>query len=154
MKLILKILGALAALVLLLVLVSFFLPRNFRVERATVIKAKPEAVFANVGDLRAWQKWTVWHERDPQMKTSFSEKTDVVGGWSSWISKSEGNGKMTLTAAEPAKRVVYSLEFPDFGMTSIGTVTLSPVAEGTRIAWADEGDLGMNPMNRWFGVVM
>lgn len=154
MKLLLNILGVLAAFVFLMVIVAFFLPRNFRVERGTVIKAKPEVVYGLVGDLRAWQKWTIWHERDPQMKSTFSEKTNVVGGWSAWESKSEGNGKMTFTAVEPTKRVVYALEFPDMDMKSTGTVTLTPDPDGTRVTWADEGDLGMNPISRWFGVFL
>jgi hypothetical protein len=41
MKLLLRILGGVAVLVLLLVLVAFVLPRTYKIERATVIKAKP-----------------------------------------------------------------------------------------------------------------
>lgn len=154
MKVLLRILGGLAALVLLLVVVALFLPRQFRVERSTVIKAKPEAIYAQVEDLKAWKNWTAWHERDPQMKLSYSAKSSGVGAWSAWESKNEGNGRMTITAAEPAKRVAYDLEFPDFGMKSVGILTLAPEAGGVRVVWADEGDLGMNPMNRWFGLFL
>src|SRR5262245_47981239 len=106
MKIILRILGVFAALLLLAVVAAFFFPRTYRVERATVVNARPEIVFAQVGDLKAWKNWTAWHERDPAMKLSFSPQTTGVGAWSAWESKTEGNGKMTLTAHEPAKRVV------------------------------------------------
>jgi hypothetical protein len=61
---------------------------------------------------------------------------------------------MTLTAIQPAKQVVYTLVFPDFGMTSTGIVNLAPAAEGVRVTWVDEGDLGMNPMHRWLGLFL
>ena len=41
-KILLKILGGLAVLVLLLVLVAFAFPRHYRVERALVMNVKPE----------------------------------------------------------------------------------------------------------------
>lgn len=154
MKLLLKILGGLAALMVALLLAAFFFPRDYRIERTITINAKPEAVFALCGDLRRWKDWGAWQERDPGMKITNSEKTTGVGAWNSWESKSEGNGKMTITAYEPPKRVVYTLEFPDMGMGSTGSVTLEPAGGGVKVSWVDAGDLGMNPVHRWFGVFL
>jgi len=153
MKLLLKILGALAALVLLLVIVAFFLPRQYRVERAIIINARPEIVMAQAAVLPSWKAWSAWHRRDPAMKLAYSDQKTGVGAWSSWESKNEGNGKMTITELTPSK-MTYRLEFPDYGMQSTGTFELKPEAGGVRVVWADAGDLGMNPMNRWFGVFM
>lgn len=154
MKILLKILGGLAVLVLLLVVVAFFLPNAYRVERSIVIKARPETVFALFGDLGRWKEWGAWQERDPAMKITLSEKRTGVGAWSAWESKSEGNGKMTITAVEPAKSAAYLLEFPDMGMKSNGSMTLQPADAGVKVVWVDAGDLGMNPMNRWFGLFL
>ena len=154
MKLVLKIVGALAALLLVLVLASFFLPRNYRVERSIVIKAKPEVVFAQFGDLRAWKSWGAWQERDPGMKITYSEKTTGVGAWSAWESQKEGNGRMTIKSIEPAKSAHYLLEFPDMSMQSNGSMTLEPADGGVKLIWVDGGDLGMNPMSRWFGLFL
>jgi hypothetical protein len=151
-KILLRLLGGLAALLLLLVLVAYLLPSTYRVERTLVINAKPEAVFALVGDLRRWKDWGAWQERDPAMKMTYSEKTAVVGGWSAWESESEGNGKMTLTATDAPKRVVYKLEFPDMGTSSEGVLALTPAAGGVQVVWTDAGGLGMNPLFRWFGL--
>ena len=152
MKILLRILGGLAVLVLLLVAIAFFLPRKYSVERSIVIEARPEVVFAQFADLRAWKNWGAWQERDPAMKTTFSEQSTGVGAWSAWESKSEGSGKMTITEVEPAKRVVYRLEFPDMGTSSIGSMALQPADKGVKVVWIDAGDLGMNPMFRWFGL--
>jgi uncharacterized protein YndB with AHSA1/START domain len=152
MKILLRLLGGLVAVLLLLVLVAYLLPSTYRVERTIVINAKPEAVFALVGDLRRWKEWGAWQERDPAMKMTYAEKTAVVGGWSAWESKSEGSGKMTITATDAPKRVVYLLEFPEMGTSSEGTMTLTSAAGGVQVVWSDGGSLGMNPLFRWFGL--
>jgi len=153
MKILLKILAGLAVLVLLLVLVAFLLPRQYRVERSVVIKAQPDAVLAQVAMLPAWKAWSAWHQRDPQMKLAYSTQPTGVGAWASWESKQEGNGKMTITEQTPTT-VIYRLEFPDLNMQSTGCLAVAPEAGGTRVVWSDAGDLGMNPLNRWFGLFL
>jgi hypothetical protein len=153
MKILLKIVGGLALLVLLLALVAFTLPRHYRVERALVINAPPEAVRAQVADLSAWKNWGAWQERDPGMKLSYSTPSTGVGAWSAWESKKEGNGKMTITEQTPA-RVAYHLEFPDMGTQSSGAIELQAQTGGVKVIWTDAGDLGMNPIMRWFGLFL
>ena len=48
MKILLKVVGGLALLVLVLILVGFVLPRSYRVERSVVINARPDAILAEV----------------------------------------------------------------------------------------------------------
>ena len=153
MKILVKILGGLAVLVLFLVVVAFVLPRQYRVERSLVINAKPEAVQAQIADLSAWKNWGAWQERDPQMEITYSTPSSGVGAWSAWESKSEGNGKMTITGQTPTK-VTYLLEFPDMDMKSNGSLEFKPEAGGTRVVWIDAGELGMNPVSRWFGLFL
>ena len=152
MKILIKILGGLAALVLVLVVVSFFMPKTYSVERAVVIQAKPEAVFPLLADLKQWSKWGVWYERDPAMTIAYSAVTTGAGAFSDWKSKTEGNGKATVTAVVPLQSVTYALEFPDEGMLGVGVLTLSPAENGAvRVTTAMKGDLGMNPMARLMG---
>jgi uncharacterized protein YndB with AHSA1/START domain len=152
MKILLRILAGLAVFVLALVAASYLLPRQYRVERSAVINVPPAALFAKMSDMRDWKNWTVWNERDPDIKSTYSPEQGVVGAWSAWESKKEGNGKATLTVVEPGRRLVYRLEFPDFGMVSTGTFAFAAEGGGTRVTWSDEGDLGMNPLSRWFGL--
>lgn len=153
MKIILVFVRWIVVLAVLAVLIAFVLPRRYRVERSTTIAAQPELVFAKVGDLKLWPTWSVWHERDPGMKVNFSEPSGGVGAWTTWESKSEGNGKMTFTAIEPAKRVAYTLEFVDMHMVSTGSLALQPENGGVRVLWVSEGELGMNPIMRWMGLL-
>jgi uncharacterized protein YndB with AHSA1/START domain len=154
MKTFLRVIAGLVVLVLLAAVAAFFFPASYRVERTAEIAARPEQVLAHVADLREWKHWTAWHERDPNMKLSFSEKSTGVGAWSAWESESEGSGKMTITAVEPGRKVVYTLEFPDMHMVSSGEVALEPAGQGVRVRWVSEGELGLNPVNRWFGLFM
>lgn len=153
MKLILKILAGLAVVVLLLVVVAFFFPREYRIERSLAMKARPEAVVPQFADLRAWKNWSAWHERDPNMKLSYSAQSTGIGAWSAWESKKEGTGKMTITKLGP-NRVDYALEFIDVGMRSSGAMEVAPDPAGVRVVWSTSGDLGMNPVNRWFGLFL
>ena len=155
MKLVAWIFGGLVGLWLLLLLVGFVLPGHFKVERSTVISAQPAAVFPRVGDLRAWRQLGVWFSRDPAMQVAYSPATTEVGAWSQWKSKSQGDGKMTITAVRPGEYFEYRMEFADMGLASRGTMELAagPGAT-TRVTMGMEGDLGRSPINRWFGLFM
>ena len=61
---------------------------------------------------------------------------------------------MTFTSVVPNQRVDYALYFPDFQMRSAGEIKLEPGAQGTRVTWTNQGDVGANPINRYFAQVM
>lgn len=156
MKLLLKVLGGLAVLVLLLVVVAFFFPRTYRVERSVVIAAPAEVVFPLVADLREWRRWGVWYELDPAMRVTYSTSPapNEVGGWTAWTSESQGNGRALLLQVHAPAHVRYRLEFPDMDMSSFGDFVLMPVLDGVQVTWSDAGDLGLNPLARWFGLFL
>lgn len=157
MKLLLKILGGLAVLVLLLVVAAFFLPRQYRVERSAEIAAPAETVFPLVADLRNWSAWGIWYERDPAMVETFSEDPgpDAVGGWVAWTSASQGSGVARLTGLQPYSKATYNLGFEGFDLESEGAFAVEPLpAGGVRVTWSDAGDLGNNPLYRWLGLAL
>ena len=47
----------------------------------------------------------------------------------------------------------YTLHFPEFGMRSTGQLTLEPAGNATRVTWSNEGDVGANPVNRYFALM-
>lgn len=151
-----KILKWLLAVVLLLaavlVLGGYLISPKFAVSRSTVVAAPPAKVYALVAEPRRWKDWTVWNRRDPAMQMDYSGPPSGEGAAWSWQSASEGNGRMTFTAAEPDRRVAYELFFPDFGTTSTGELTLAAEGDGTRITWSINGDMGSNPLMRWFAL--
>ena len=155
MKLLVRAIVAIVVLIVALAVAGLFLPGHYQVSRSIVIAAPPSAIFPNVGDLKAWPKWGVWFARDPAMQIDYSASTSGVGAWSSWKSKSQGDGRMTVTAEEPPNRFDYRLEFPGEGMVASGSMSLAPAEAGsTRVTAAMEGELGRSPINRWFGLFM
>ena len=144
-----RILGAVGALVLVLGLGGLLISPQFTVTRSVSVNAPPAKVFALLQDPREWKRWSVWNQRDPGMAIEYSGPASGVGAVWAWKSASEGDGKMTFTAAEPARRLAYDLYFPDFGTTSNGDLTLAPDGNATRVTWVMNGNMGRNPLFRW-----
>lgn len=146
--------GGVLGLVALLALGGLFLSGSFQVSRSTLVAAPAERIYPLVAEPRRWKDWSVWNQRDPAMAITYSGPPSGVGAVWEWKSKSEGDGRMTFTAAEPGRRAAFELFFPDFGTTSRGELLLTPEGSGTRVTWNMNGDMGRNPLMRWMGLMM
>lgn len=149
MRLLKRLVLALLLLLGLLLLGGMMRSPKFSVSRELLIQAPPEQVYALVANPRHWKLWSVWNRRDPGMQIEYSGPDAGVGAVWAWKSGSEGDGRMSFTAAEPGRRVAYDLFFPDFGTTSQGEFRFEPTPEGTRVTWLMHGDMGRNPLFRW-----
>ncbi len=137
------------------VVVAFLLPAQYRVERSVLVQAKPKAVFAYLNSLKKWPLWTVWTvDRDPTMQATFSGAEEGVGAIYQWTGEKVGNGRLTVTRVEPDRGVWYDLDFEQGKYVSQGGITLEAVGEATRVTWYNAGNLGNNPLNRYFGLFM
>lgn len=146
------ILGIVLALAAVLVLGGYALSPRFTVERSVVVAAPAGKVYALVDDPRRWKEWTAWNRRDPAMAITYSGPERGQGAGWAWKSASQGDGRMTFTDAEPGRRLGYELFFPDFGTTSRGELQFSAEGSGTRVRWVMNGDMGSNPLFRWFAL--
>jgi uncharacterized protein YndB with AHSA1/START domain len=138
----------------LLILIGFILPSEFKVQRSISVEAPAENVYANVVDLRKWRAWGVWFKRDPNMDILYSGPESAVGMKSEWVSEQEGSGEMVVIAIEPNQRFIYSLYFPDMDMGSTGEFVFTEEQGRTEVTWMDYGDVGSNPVNRYFALFM
>jgi uncharacterized protein YndB with AHSA1/START domain len=154
MKWVTRVLLTVAVIAALVFAIGFLLPSGFKVQRSIEIGATHERVYALIADPREWKKWAVWNQRDPAMRVSYSGSPAGAGAKWTWQSKTEGNGEMEFTSAVPNERIIYSLNFPDFGMRSTGQIRLEPAGAKTRVTWTNEGDVGANPINRYFALTM
>jgi uncharacterized protein YndB with AHSA1/START domain len=135
-----------------LTLGSLLLSGDFKVTRSQLVAAPPERVYELVVDPRRWKEWSVWNRRDPAMQISYEGAASGVGAVWAWKSATEGDGRMSFTAAEPARRLAYDLYFPDFGTTSTGEITVAAEGSGTRETWSMASNMGSNPMFRWIAL--
>ena len=147
-------LATLGAIVLLVLVVGFFIPSAFSVQRSAVINAPPKKIFDYVVEPKKWAQWSAWSRRDPEMKVTYSGPPFGMGAKWSWVSKSEGTGTMEFTRIEPDKVVEYALYFPDYGMRSTGALRLEPEGNATKITWTNTGDVGGNPLKHYFTLMM
>ena len=122
------------ALAAVLLVGGYLLPSKFTVVRSTVINAPADKVYALVANPRGWTRWSAWNKRDPAMQIAYSGPPSGAGAKWDWKSKSQGDGAMTFTAAEPGRRVAFDLYFPDFGTTSKGELRFVPQAGSTQSA--------------------
>lgn len=151
-KLIKLVLGIVGVLAVVLLGGGLLLPSTFTVTRSADIAAPPDKVYALVASPREWNRWAVWHQRDPGMKIDYSGPASGAGAGWSWQSASEGAGRMNFTSAEPPRRLAYELHFTDFGTTSKGEFRIDPTPGGSRVTWTMNGDSGANPLFRWFAL--
>jgi uncharacterized protein YndB with AHSA1/START domain len=145
---------ALFAVVALLLVVGMMLPSGFKVQRSVDMAAGADRIYPLIADPREWKRWSVWNRRDPDMSMQYAGPPSGRGARWVWKSASEDNGEMEFTDAVENQRIDYALSFPDMGMRSSGQLRLEPAGSGTRVTWTNEGDMGTNPVNRYFGLFM
>ena len=143
---------ALIGLIALLWVGGYALSPEFHAVRSATVNAPADKVYALIADPREWKRWSVWNQRDPAMAIAYSGPASGAGAAWEWKSKTEGDGKMTFSAAEPGRRLAYQLYFPDFGTTSTGALELAPDGSATRVTWTMDGNMGNNPLFRWMAL--
>lgn len=149
------ILGALAMCVLGMFIISLFLPSRVRVERSLLIRAPAARIFMLVNALRNWPQWSPWHSKDPQMKEEFSDRDTGKGAWYRWKSRRRkvGKGSLVITESRVNEYIANEMHFMQ-QRTSKSYFRFEPAADGTRVTWCIETEIGQNPMRRLMGKKM
>lgn len=141
----------LAGLLFLIVIISFFLPKGYKVERSIFIATDASVPFGLAKDFREWDKWSPWHDIDPGMKKTYSETTGEVGSYYTWDSENPdaGKGKVTITQIEENKLIENELTFEGMG-SAMANYYFEPAEGGVTVRWTLEGKGKGLP---WFMVV-
>lgn len=149
-----KILIALAVVVIALVGVVAVQPSGFRIARTTTISAPPPAVFAHVNDFHKWEAWNPWVKLDPAMKQTYGGAAAGTGAIYTWAGNREvGEGRMTLTESRPSELIRIKLEFlKPFRATNTAEFTFKPDGDRTVVTWTMTGE--KNFIAKAVGLVM
>ena len=155
MKWITRVVLILVVLAAVLAVAGLLLPRKVRVERSTVVNAPRSTLFALVNSFTLFNKWSPWFALDPQAKYVYTGPAIGVGARMSWVGDpgTMGSGSQEIVESHAYERVITSVDFGARG-TSMLTFTISPAGQGMRVNWAMETDLGMNPVSRYFGILI
>ncbi len=153
MKTFKKFLLGLAIVLLAMLVIAFFLPRQVHVERKGTINAPPKVVFNQVNNLHTWEKWAVWNQMDPDMQVEFEHTGIGKGAAYTWESENPnlGSGKLTITESVPYDSIATKMNFMEEGI-STGYFLFEEKNGQTEITWAFDTDLGNNPVARWMGL--
>jgi effector-binding domain-containing protein len=149
-----KIAIVILALLVLLVVASFFLPRRVHVERSVTVGAPPSTIFTLVNSFKRFNEWSPWAEKDPKASYTFSGPRAGVGAKMAWVGdpKTVKSGSQEIVESRPHTLVRNRLEFAGEG-PSDATMTLQPEGTATKVTWALDTDLGWNPVARYLGLL-
>ncbi len=97
--------------VLALIIISMMQPSEYSVKETITLNQTNAVVITHIQDLKAWRQWSPWFERDPEMELEYSDPSVGRGASVIWKSKSEGDGKQTITDVVENEFVKMKLEF-------------------------------------------
>jgi uncharacterized protein YndB with AHSA1/START domain len=136
-----KILIAVALVLVVLAIVVALQPGDFRVARSANISAPPASVFAQVNDFHKWETWNPWGKIDPAMRQSYDGAPAGVGAVYSWAGNEVGEGRMTIIESRPSELIRVKLEFfKPFAATNTAEFTFKPEGDQTVVTWSMFGE--------------
>lgn len=147
----------LGCIVLIVMVPPIFMPSKYTAESSIVIKSTPYNVFPYFADLRNWEKWSPWKEKDPSTLYTYSENSLGAGSTMEWDSKNEelGTGKITTVQFKKFHHINYQLSFiKPFESNSGGQIMAEKTDDDqVRVTWTNTAKLKY-PLERWFNVFM
>lgn len=139
----------------LLAAIGFLLPGNVHIERHYVVHAPQSAVFEQVNTLKNWPRWSPWHQMDTAMLIDYSGPESGSGAAYTWQSDNNnvGSGKLEIMSSFPDDSLVMMMDFGENGKSS-GKFVFTKTDTATLVVWSMDSHLGLNPVARWFGLLM
>ena len=154
MKLLTKILMAVGVLIVILLIITIFLPSTYTVERNTNIKTPAYKIYYQIATTGYWDKWDPWMDLDLKQKRVYSGAPYGKGSYFTFESakSSIGKGKVEITRVNPMMEVDYDLSFVDSPDSSFGSFKLIQLDSSTNVTWKVSGKLSF--LKKWFGFMM
>jgi uncharacterized membrane protein len=149
-----KILISIVAVVLLLVVIGFALPRHVRIERSITIDRPASQVYAVVNSFEHFWEWSPWAGLDPALKQSVEGPRAGVGATLHWSGNDKvGTGTQVITASVENQSVTSDIDFGDMG-TAKATFRLRPEGQRTNVSWDLDSDMGVGPVGHYVGLFL
>ncbi|GAO45330.1 SRPBCC family protein [Flavihumibacter petaseus] len=156
MKKLLKILGWILGILVLLLLAGYLLPAKVSVSRGIAIQAQPEKIYNVLTNMKTYNSWMVWNQRDTAMRIEWGDRTSGLGASYKWFSDNSqvGDGQLKISDVQPYKSITTEMTFGESPNPSFATWWLQPDGKGTSVKWEMTMNMGMNPVGRWMGLLM
>lgn len=154
MKIIKRIIIWLLVIVALLVLVAYLLPKTYYVERSTLIKGDNDMIFSMTCDFNNWDFWSPWSYDDDSTCVIENIGKCEVGAVQKWDGVEMGKGMMKITELIPGEKIGWEMTFEGYSHVMYIDMTFTPEGDDWVISWSAKGDLGYNPLFRYYGLMV
>ncbi|MBU2677319.1 MAG: SRPBCC family protein [Gammaproteobacteria bacterium] len=148
-----KLLYGVGALVALLIIIGFALPRRHHVEVSVEIDAHPATVFALLNDFRRYPLWSPLVDTDPNVRILYSGNSTGIGATMSWDGTIVGSGTQTIVESKAFERVGIVMNPGEPGEAASEFALLAGTGT-TIVTWGFDADYGMNIVGRYFAPML
>jgi len=129
-------------LIVIALVVAYFMPANYKVERSIIINKPVYLVYEQTSNLKNWLKWNPWTKTEPNCINVVNGAEDQIGARWAWQGNSIGAGFMTITNLERNKFVEATLVYSEpEQMESKIRWQFEKVSNGTKVILINEGEL-------------
>jgi effector-binding domain-containing protein len=155
MKVLKRLFFALIAVVVILIVVGFLLPRQRHVERSIFIDAPASVVFSQINGFRHFNDWSPWVALMPDAEYTIEGPDFGVGSKMIWFATEPRPeaGSQVVVASTPYERVDVELDLGPEGTAQVAYL-LRPEEGGTNLTWTFDTDFGINLFGRYWGLLL
>ena len=151
MKLVKKILLAIAIIIAIPLVIAIFVKKEYEIEREVIIQKPRQEVFSYLKHLKNQDQYNKWVMMDPNIKKEYKGTDGTVGFVYSWASDEVGKGEQEIKKITEGERIDMEIRFIEpFAGIAYTPFTTEAVSENeTRVRWAMKGKSSypMNIMN-------
>jgi hypothetical protein len=117
-------------------------PDRFAVQRSTSIKASADKIFPFINDLRSFNTWNPFEQKDPNIKGTYSGPPSGKGAGYDFEGARSGTGRIEVTDVDPPAKVTMRLTMirPLHADNRV-EFTLEPQGDTTRVTWSMDGNV-------------
>ncbi|MDP5211754.1 SRPBCC family protein [Pseudoalteromonas tunicata] len=130
-------------LIILILVVGFFLPTHYKIEKSIQIEATASALNYWLFDLNNWPTWQVFQMLSPDLNFVFGEKTKGVGAFLAWQGPYQ-TGELTFSKVDERNiqfNVLFNDEHLAFGNLNIEPIMLKSDVTKQLVNWSLEGEI-------------
>jgi len=132
----------LAVVILLPLIIALFIPKDYRVEKHTIINRPKHVVFDYIKYIKNQDYYNKWVMTDPNMKKTFTGTDGTIGFIYAWNgNKKAGEGENEITGLTDGERITTEIRFVR-PFKTIGHTYMAVEADsehGTKITWGMTG---------------
>lgn len=142
-------------LIAVLLIAAFLLPKNYNVEKSTIINKPRAEVTDMVGNLNYYSQWNPWQQADPTTKYTVTGLQKTPGHKYAWTGKKTGVGELRLIGIDE-KHIHFELNFfKPFKSKAKDNWLFEKWGDGneTKVTWQNSGELPF-PIARLMGPVI